>query len=108
MKTDVVFAQPTYAYHPVTYRRTSCPTWGNEPPRGRGVRRRMACLHAFSAFTLTWRRLGGRPVQRKPKHVRRHGRSTALLAALPTRFNCRFKYRVTLARTRAPARALLP
>jgi hypothetical protein len=64
-------------------------------------------LNAFSAFTRTGRRFGGRPVKRTPKNLRCHGRATALLAALTTSFNCRVKYRVTLARTRAPARALL-
>jgi hypothetical protein len=107
VKTDVASAQPQEAYQPVTYRRTSCATWGHETPRVRGVRRRSSCLNAFSAFALTWRRVGWRPVQLQPKHVRRHGRSTALLAALTTSVHCRFKDRVTLARARAPARALL-
>jgi hypothetical protein len=105
VKTDVACAQPTRADPPVPYRRTSCTTWGHETPRVRWVRRRIACVNAVSAFTLTWRRFGWRPVQLTPQTVRRHGRSTALVAALTTRFRFRFTDRVTLARTRPPARA---
>ncbi len=92
---------------PRAYRRTSCTTWGNDTPRVRCVSRRISCLNVLSAFALPWRRFGWRAVKLKPKNARRHGRSTALLAALTASFSLPFKDRVPLARTRAPARALL-
>lgn len=91
----------------MTYRRTSRPTGRKDTPRVRGVRQRISCLNVLSAFVLTWRRFGWRAAQLKPRNVRRHGRSLALLASFTTSFSFRFKSRVTLARSRAPARALL-
>jgi hypothetical protein len=82
------------------------PQIARDTPRVRCVSWRTACLHAFRALLLTRRRFGRRPVNVQPRNVRRHGRSTALLAALTVNFSRRVKNRVTLANTRCPARAL--
>jgi hypothetical protein len=103
---DGAAATPQDAYHPSSDCRRSPATRTKATPRVQDVTRRTSRVHAFRAFALPRRRFGRCPVHVQPRNVRRHGRSTALFAALTPRVRRRPKNRVTPASTRGPARAL--